>query len=140
MDEQVINPAASQLQETARVAQSAQSAQLDLFDSAESAPRFQVALADEVERALQCAAPVFMAVSGGKDSQALAHRVCEYLDVTGHQGPLGGTCAARESNDRPRRAARSQAERKPLRRFLVANSIQLGRRRDVSNVRRTASP
>ena len=87
MDEQVINPAASQLQETARVAQSAQSAQLDLFDSAESAPRFQVALADEVERALQCAAPVFMAVSGGKDSQALAHRVCEYLDVTGHRGP-----------------------------------------------------
>jgi 3'-phosphoadenosine 5'-phosphosulfate sulfotransferase (PAPS reductase)/FAD synthetase len=28
-----------------------------------------------------------MAVSGGKDSQALAHRVCEHLDAIAHGGP-----------------------------------------------------
>ena len=28
-----------------------------------------------------------MAISGGKDSQALAHRVCEHLDAIAHSGP-----------------------------------------------------
>jgi len=61
--------------------------QLDLFGSIAHAPRFQVALTEEVNQALDHGAPVFMAVSGGKDSQALAHRVCEHLDAIAHSGP-----------------------------------------------------
>lgn len=60
--------------------------QLDLFGIAH-VPRFQVALTEEVNQALDHAAPVFMAISGGKDSQALAHRVCEHLDAIAYSGP-----------------------------------------------------
>ena len=61
--------------------------QLDLFGSIAPATRHQVALTEEVNQALDNGAPVFMAVSGGKDSQALAHRVCEHLDDIAHRGP-----------------------------------------------------
>lgn len=61
--------------------------QLDLFGSIAHAPSFQVALTEEVNQALSHGAPVFMAVSGGKDSQALAHRVCEHLEAIAHNGP-----------------------------------------------------
>lgn len=61
--------------------------QLDLFGSIAHATRHQVALTEEVNQALEHGAPVFMAVSGGKDSQALAHRVCEHLDAIAHSGP-----------------------------------------------------
>src|SRR5436190_22251062 len=60
--------------------------QLDLFGIAH-APRFQVGFTEEVNQALDHGAPVFMAISGGKDSQALAHRECEYLDAIAHSGP-----------------------------------------------------
>lgn len=62
-------------------------AQLDLFGLIEPTSRFQIAVSEELNLALGLGAPVFMAVSGGKDSQALAHRVCEHLDATAHSGP-----------------------------------------------------
>lgn len=49
--------------------------------------RFCVAQDAMVDIALSGHAPVFVGVSGGKDSQALAYRVQEHLDTVGHLGP-----------------------------------------------------
>jgi 3'-phosphoadenosine 5'-phosphosulfate sulfotransferase (PAPS reductase)/FAD synthetase len=61
-------------------------AQLDLFGLGER-PSFVAATTLEVDQALARGAPVFMGVSGGKDSQALAYRVSQDLDERGHVGP-----------------------------------------------------
>ncbi len=49
--------------------------------------RFGVAQDAMVDVALRGHAPIFVGVSGGKDSQALAYRVQEHLDAMGHVGP-----------------------------------------------------
>jgi len=59
-----------------------QSAQASLFPQ----EPFTVAAAMEVDAALAVQAPVYIGVSGGKDSQALAYRVCAHLDAIGHRG------------------------------------------------------
>jgi 3'-phosphoadenosine 5'-phosphosulfate sulfotransferase (PAPS reductase)/FAD synthetase len=46
-----------------------------------------VALVPEVQALLASNSPVAVGVSGGKDSQACAHRVYEHLDEIGHTGP-----------------------------------------------------
>jgi 3'-phosphoadenosine 5'-phosphosulfate sulfotransferase (PAPS reductase)/FAD synthetase len=46
-----------------------------------------VARDSSIDAALAGNAPVFVGVSGGKDSQALAYRVQSYLDDIGHAGP-----------------------------------------------------
>jgi len=51
-----------------------------------STPRFGIARDPLVEMALVGGAPVYVGVSGGKDSQALAYRVQEHLDAIGHAG------------------------------------------------------
>jgi hypothetical protein len=62
--------------------------QLDLFDQfAPRVARFQIAIVPEIESALQGRSPVFIAVSGGKDSQALAYRTAEFLDKADYVGP-----------------------------------------------------
>ncbi|CAM3421817.1 phosphoadenosine phosphosulfate reductase family protein [Paracidovorax anthurii] len=54
---------------------------------ATAAPRFSVACDPVIDVALAGHAPVFVGVSGGKDSQALAYRVQTHLDRIGHAGP-----------------------------------------------------
>lgn len=61
-------------------------AQADLFGLAEAARRFEIEVPLPIETALDAAAPVFVGVSGGRDSQALAFRVCAHLDDVGHRG------------------------------------------------------
>ena len=61
--------------------------QPDLFADPEGQARFEVATTPEIESALDHQAPVFIGVSGGKDSQALAYRLCDHLDNRGHAGP-----------------------------------------------------
>lgn len=51
-----------------------------------SAGRFGVARDPAVDVALEGHAPVYVGVSGGKDSQALAYRVQAHLDAIGHTG------------------------------------------------------
>ena len=48
--------------------------------------RFSIEVPAEVANVLAAGAPVFVGVSGGRDSQALAYRVCAHLDDIGHQG------------------------------------------------------
>lgn len=50
-------------------------------------PLYGVGVTDEITTALLQGAPVAVGVSGGKDSQAAAIRVSEYLDEIGHPGP-----------------------------------------------------
>ncbi|MFT3815615.1 MAG: hypothetical protein QM740_20000 [Acidovorax sp.] len=50
-------------------------------------PRFDIARDPAIDTALEAHAPVYVGVSGGKDSQALAYRVCCHLDAIGHVGP-----------------------------------------------------
>jgi 3'-phosphoadenosine 5'-phosphosulfate sulfotransferase (PAPS reductase)/FAD synthetase len=52
-----------------------------------SSQRFDVARDPLIDMALAGHAPVFVGVSGGKDSQALAYRVQAYLETIGHRGP-----------------------------------------------------
>ncbi|MCU7369504.1 hypothetical protein PEC18_01085 [Paucibacter sp. O1-1] len=52
-----------------------------------SAHRFGVARDPLIDTALAGHAPVYVGVSGGKDSQALAYRVQAHLDEIGHAGP-----------------------------------------------------
>lgn len=49
--------------------------------------RFAIAHDPQVEIALMGHAPVYVGVSGGKDSQALAYRLQAHLDAIGHVGP-----------------------------------------------------
>ncbi len=53
---------------------------------ASSVERYGIARDPGIDAALATGAPVFVGVSGGKDSQALAYRVQEHLDATGHVG------------------------------------------------------
>ncbi|GAO20890.1 MULTISPECIES: ATP-binding protein [Comamonadaceae] len=50
------------------------------------APRFDIARDPMIDAALAEHAPAYVGVSGGKDSQALAYRVCSHLDAIGHMG------------------------------------------------------
>jgi 3'-phosphoadenosine 5'-phosphosulfate sulfotransferase (PAPS reductase)/FAD synthetase len=50
-------------------------------------PPYGVAVTEEISAALRHGAPVAVGVSGGKDSQAAAIRVSEYLDEISHSGP-----------------------------------------------------
>lgn len=52
-----------------------------------SVERFALARDPMVDIALAGHAPVYLGVSGGKDSQALAYRVHAHLDEVGHAGP-----------------------------------------------------
>ncbi len=52
-----------------------------------SAQRFDVTRDPLIDMALSGHAPVYVGVSGGKDSQALAYRVQAYLEAIGHCGP-----------------------------------------------------
>ena len=61
--------------------------QPDLFADQVALARFDVATTPEIESALDSQAPVFIGVSGGKDSQALAYRLCDHLDNRSHAGP-----------------------------------------------------
>ena len=61
--------------------------QPDLFADQVALARFDVATTPEIESALDSQAPVFIGVSGGKDSQALAYRLGDHLDNRGHAGP-----------------------------------------------------
>ena len=61
--------------------------QLDLFGTNETVPRFRLAMSPEIGLALAAQRPVFIGVSDGKDSQALAWRLPEHLDAIGHTGP-----------------------------------------------------
>ena len=54
---------------------------------AEGASRFALELPAEIVPVLGAGAPTFIGVSGGRDSQALAYRVCAHLDEIGHTGP-----------------------------------------------------
>lgn len=49
--------------------------------------RFAIARDPQIDIALMGHAPVFVGVSGGKDSQALAYRLQAHLDAAGHAGP-----------------------------------------------------
>jgi 3'-phosphoadenosine 5'-phosphosulfate sulfotransferase (PAPS reductase)/FAD synthetase len=61
-------------------------AQADLFGLADGASRFALEVPPEIVSVLDAGAPAFIGVSGGRDSQALAYRVCAHLDDTGHRG------------------------------------------------------
>lgn len=61
--------------------------QPDLFGVAVGAVRFAIDVPTEVTTALGAGAPVFIGVSGGRDSQALAYRVGAHLDDIEHPGP-----------------------------------------------------
>jgi len=61
--------------------------QPDLFADQGALTRFDVATTHEIDSALDSKVPVFIGVSGGKDSQALAYRLCDYLGKRGHAGP-----------------------------------------------------
>ena len=58
----------------------------DLFGLMADVERFSIEVPAEVANVLGAGAPVFVGVSGGRDSQALAYRVCAHLDDIGHQG------------------------------------------------------
>ena len=58
----------------------------DLFGLMADVERFSIEVPAEVANILGAGAPVFVGVSGGRDSQALAYRVCAHLDDIGHQG------------------------------------------------------
>ena len=58
----------------------------DLFGLMADVERFSIEVPSEVANVLAAGAPVFVGVSGGRDSQALAYRVCAHLDDIGHQG------------------------------------------------------
>ena len=58
----------------------------DLFGLTADVERFSIEVPAEVANVLAAGAPVFVGVSGGRDSQALAYRVCAHLDDIGHQG------------------------------------------------------
>ena len=58
----------------------------DLFGLMADVKRFSIEVPAEVANVLGAGAPVFVGVSGGRDSQALAYRVCAHLDDIGHQG------------------------------------------------------
>ena len=60
--------------------------QVDLFGVAATPSRFTIESSPEIAMALGLNAPVFVGVSGGRDSQALAYRVCAHLDDIGHRG------------------------------------------------------
>lgn len=64
-----------------------------LFQSAQSSlfPQepFTVATAMEVDAALAAQAPIYIGVSGGKDNQALAYRVCAHLNAIGYRAQAG---------------------------------------------------
>lgn len=53
---------------------------------AAAAERFAIAHDPQVDIALMGHAPVYIGISGGKDSQALAYRVQAHLDTIGHAG------------------------------------------------------
>lgn len=61
-------------------------AQADLFGLADGASRFALQVPPEIVSVLDAGAPAFIGVSGGRDSQALAYRVCAHLDGIGHRG------------------------------------------------------
>jgi 3'-phosphoadenosine 5'-phosphosulfate sulfotransferase (PAPS reductase)/FAD synthetase len=61
-------------------------ARADLFGLAEGAARFALEVPPVIATAIDAGTPVFIGVSGGRDSQALAYRVCAHLDDVGHQG------------------------------------------------------
>lgn len=61
-------------------------AQAPLPGAIPSTGRFGIALDPQIDLALAGHAPVYVGVSGGKDSQALAYRVQEHLDAIGHTG------------------------------------------------------
>lgn len=62
--------------------------QLDLFAPAIAATAmYDVAVTPEVSEWLAAGAVCALGVSGGKDSQAMAIRLAEYLDQIGHKGP-----------------------------------------------------
>ena len=52
----------------------------DLFGLMADVERFSIEVPAEVANILGAGAPVFVGVSGGRDSQALAYRVCAHLD------------------------------------------------------------
>jgi 3'-phosphoadenosine 5'-phosphosulfate sulfotransferase (PAPS reductase)/FAD synthetase len=58
----------------------------DLFGLMADVERFSIEVPSEVANVLAAGAPVFVGVSGGRDSQALAYRVCAHLDDIGHPG------------------------------------------------------
>lgn len=60
--------------------------QLDLFGIAGTHQAYGIATSPEIDVALARAAPVFMGVSGGRDSMALAYRVTDHLNEIGHLG------------------------------------------------------
>ena len=59
----------------------------DLFGLRADVERFSIDVPTEVTTALGAGAPVFIGVSGGRDSQALAYRVGAHLDDIEHPGP-----------------------------------------------------
>ena len=62
--------------------------QLDLFAPAIAASGlYDVAVTPEVATWLKEGAVAALGISGGKDSQAMAIRIAEYLDEIGHKGP-----------------------------------------------------
>jgi 3'-phosphoadenosine 5'-phosphosulfate sulfotransferase (PAPS reductase)/FAD synthetase len=70
-----------------RASESVEPGQPDLFGVAGGAERFAIDVPTEITVALDASAPVFIGVSGGRDSQALAYRVCAHLDDIEYSGP-----------------------------------------------------
>ena len=69
------------------VGESAEPRPPDLFGVDTGARRFAIDVPTEVTSALGAGAPAFIGISGGRDSQALAYRVCAHLDEIEHPGP-----------------------------------------------------
>lgn len=62
---------------------------MSLFDMVDPpAGRWAVSVTPEVSELLRHNAPVAIGVSGGKDSQAMALRLADYLEEVGHSGPV----------------------------------------------------
>lgn len=61
--------------------------QLDLFGIGGTQRTYGIETSPEIDVALGRAAPVFIGVSGGRDSMALAYRVSDHLQEVGHAGP-----------------------------------------------------
>ena len=59
---------------------------VDLFGLGHDAARFEIERSNEVDLAIAAQAPVFIGVSGRRDSQALAYRGCDHLDDAGDSG------------------------------------------------------
>ena len=51
---------------------------VDLFGLGHDAARFEIERSNEVDLAIAAQAPVFIGVSGRRDSQALAYRGCDH--------------------------------------------------------------